>query len=87
MEARTGGAQTRSMGPCLFQRVHDNCDERRLQLSSELGVARRRCVRDGARRRVVKVGTAQGAKLREGNSARRQTTRAEQRNAPNCERG
>eukprot|EP00965_Chrysotila_dentata_P079139 2609776-Pleurochrysis_carterae.AAC.1 len=33
-KARAGGAQTRSS---LFQRVHDNCDERHMQRSSELG--------------------------------------------------
>eukprot|EP00965_Chrysotila_dentata_P116953 3865636-Pleurochrysis_carterae.AAC.1 len=42
-KSRTDGAQKRSMAPCLFQHAHvDNCDERRMQRSSELGVARRR---------------------------------------------
>eukprot|EP00965_Chrysotila_dentata_P004673 152043-Pleurochrysis_carterae.AAC.1 len=44
-------------------------------------------VSDGARRRMVGVGTAQGAGLREADSAKRRVARGGQRKAPGCERG
>eukprot|EP00965_Chrysotila_dentata_P256480 6212551-Pleurochrysis_carterae.AAC.1 len=44
-------------------------------------------MRDGARRRVVRVGTAQSVGLQEADSARRRAAKGKQRKAPGCERG
>eukprot|EP00965_Chrysotila_dentata_P093945 3104799-Pleurochrysis_carterae.AAC.3 len=79
------------------------CCAFRIYLESHVGCQKWRAApggdnRDSARRRAArgrqrkapgcKRGTAQGAGLREGNSARRQTTRVgEQRKTANCESG